>query len=87
MQHTQLLDAVRHHVRQTFQSQGSEDLADWCETILIRDGFYCGRCFTCHDQRAIWFVEERVIKFYGTGGEFVSSLSTNELIDRDSAVA
>ena len=87
MQHTQLLDAVRHQVRETLRSQGCEDLADLCETILIREGFYCGRCFTCGDQRAIWFIEEQVIKFYGPSGEFVASLSTNELSGPDSAVA
>ena len=85
--HTQLLEAVRTQIRETFQSQGCTDLDDWCETILVREGFYCGRCFTSHDLRAIWFVEEQVIKFYGPGGEFVSSMPTNELSGPDSAVA
>ncbi len=73
MQHAQLLDLVRRHVRATFATQGVQDLDDCCETILIRDGFYCGRCFACDNHRAIWFVEEKVIKYYGADNEFLMS--------------
>ncbi|HUG68553.1 MAG TPA: hypothetical protein VMM76_12440 [Pirellulaceae bacterium] len=73
MQHAQLLESVRQHVRRTFTAQGIEDADDCCETILIRDGFYCGRCFACDSHRAIWFVEENVIKFYGADGAFMFS--------------
>ena len=87
MQHTQLLDLVRQQVRVTFQSQGSPILGDWCETILIRDGFYCGRRFTAENRRAIWFHEEQVIKFYGPDGDFLSSCATDDLGHRLSAAA
>lgn len=85
MQHAQLLELVRQHVRATFATQGVADLEDCCETILIRDGFYCGRCFACDSHRAIWFVEEHVVKFYGADGEFLLSHPIDEI--RDSAVA
>jgi hypothetical protein len=73
MQHAQLLAIVRQQVRTTFTAQGVQDLDDCCETILIRDGFYCGRCFACDSHRAIWFVEENLVKFYGADGEFLNS--------------
>ena len=79
MQHSQLLEAVRQHVRRTFTAQGVDDLDDCCETILIREGFYCGRRFTCDSHRAIWFVEEKVIKFYSADGEFMFSQPIGEL--------
>lgn len=78
MQHAQLLETVRQRVRATFAAQGVEDVDDCCETILIRDGFYCGRCFACDNHRAIWFVEESAIKFYGEDGEFLTSHSIEE---------
>ena len=87
MDHSQLLDHVRQQVRAAFQSQGSSILDDWCETILIREGFYCGRCFTVEDRRAIWFLEEQVIKFYGPNGDFVSSCATDDLGHHMSAAA
>lgn len=85
MQHAQLLDTVRKQVRTIFAAQGVADLDDCCETILIREGFYCGRCFACDSHRAIWFVEEKIIKFYGADGEFVTSSSLED--SHDTAVA
>ncbi|MBP89867.1 MAG: hypothetical protein CMJ64_24700 [Planctomycetaceae bacterium] len=73
MQHAQLLDLVRQHVRSTFLSEGVDNIDDCCETILIRDGFYCGRRFACDSHRAILFLEEKVVKFYGPDGEFLRS--------------
>jgi len=58
---------------------------DCCETILIREGFYCGRRFACDSHRAIWFLEEQVIKFYGPDGDFLSSQATSELQPSDAA--
>lgn len=81
MHHAQLLASVRTHVRSTFLRQGVQDVDDCCETILIRDGFYCGRCFACDSYRAIWFVEEKVIKFHGADGEFMFSQAIDELPD------
>ena len=85
MQHSELLELVRLHVRATYATQGIEDLDDCCETILIRDGFYCGRCFAYDSHRAIWFVEENVVKFYGADSEFLSSHAIEDI--RKAAVA
>ncbi len=85
MQHSELLELVRQHVRATFTTQGVEDLDDCCETILIRDGFYCGRCFAYDSYRAIWFVEENVVKFYGSDSEFLLSHPIDEIRKADVA--
>ena len=78
MKHAQLIELVRQRVRTTFKAQGVEDIDDCCETILIRDGFYCGRCFACDGHRAIWFVEDSIVKFYGADGDFLTSQSIEE---------
>jgi len=41
------------------------------ETILIRDGFYCGRRFQSEHMQAIWFIEEGEIKYYAVDGGVV----------------
>ena len=64
MHHAHLLDRVRETVRSVFASQGLTSLDELCETILIREGFYCGRSFVCDGLRAVWFVEENVLKFF-----------------------
>lgn len=87
MHHTQLLDLVRQQVRDSFLVQRSHKLDDWCETILIRDGNYCGRCFSCENGRATWFFDENVIKIYGADGVFVSSHTTDSLTQQHSAAA
>lgn len=64
MQHAQLVERVRQIVKETFSSRGLTSFDDFCETILIREGTYCGRCFSCGDYRAVWFLEEDAIKFF-----------------------
>ena len=64
MQHAQLVERVREIVKTAFTERGVSSFEDLCETILVRDGFYCGRCFTLGDLRAVWFLEENVIKFF-----------------------
>lgn len=71
MRPTSLVEQVRLLVRQTFQElqvpvdQGVE------ETILIRNGFYCGRRFAVAAAHAIWFCEENQLKFYGEQGKIL----------------
>ena len=62
MQHAQLLERVRHIVRTKFTDLGVPSLEEFCETILVRDGYYCGRCFICGDYKAVWFIEEQLLK-------------------------
>jgi hypothetical protein len=64
MHHAQVVERVRQIVKQALVTQGVELSGDLCETILIRDGYYCGRCFTCGEYRAVWFLEENLIKFF-----------------------
>jgi hypothetical protein len=49
------------------------------ESILIRDGFYCGRRFDLGSHRAVWFLEEDVLKIYTGKGELKCVLSGEQL--------
>ncbi len=49
------------------------------ESILIRDGFYCGRRFDLGSHRAVWFLEEDVLKIYSSQGELKCVLTGEQL--------
>jgi hypothetical protein len=68
MRPTSLVEQVRLLVRQTFQELQVPATEGLEETILIRNGFYCGRRFATTAAHAIWFCEENQLKFYGEQG-------------------
>jgi hypothetical protein len=68
MQNDRQTKEVREHVHQVFLQHGVDKDALIEEAILIRDGFYCGRCFECESLQAIWFVEEDQLKIYNEQG-------------------
>jgi hypothetical protein len=68
MDHVQILTQIRYLVRQKFVQLGSLAESSTSESILIRDGFFCGRRFRNDGLEAVWFVEESEIKFYDREG-------------------
>ena len=76
MHHAQQLDAVRQIVRATFESHIGRTADEILEKILIREGFYCGRCFSSDGYRAVWFIEEGQVKFYSPEGHFLCASAT-----------
>ena len=67
---TESFATVRDLVQGEFHHMGAEEKTLLTETILIRDGVYCGRRFHAEGLEAIWFVEEGQIKFFGQDGAF-----------------
>jgi hypothetical protein len=49
------------------------------ESILIRDGYYCGRRFELGDYRAVWFLEEDILKISTADGQLCCVLSGPEI--------
>ncbi len=72
MQHTFQLEAIRDVVTKKFAEYASPEV-EFSESVLIREGFYCGRCFSSDALRAVWFAEEQIVKFYGGDGEFLEA--------------
>lgn len=58
MEHGQLTHQVRTLVAQRFGELGIECSVAVRETILIREGIYCGRRFEAGGAEAIWLAEE-----------------------------
>jgi hypothetical protein len=69
--HAPLTDSVRRLVAETLVALGLSSGAEPRETILIRDGAYCGRRFDSADGHAVWFIEEAEIKFFRCDGSLV----------------
>lgn len=71
MTHLDLVERVRQMVRTTMAELTHEPTEPLQETILIRDGFYCGRRFQSEQMQAIWFIEEDELKYYAVDGGVV----------------
>jgi len=67
-------ERIRQLVQQTFSKLGTDASSEARETILIRDGHYCGRRFRRGGLEAVWFIEENQIKFHGKDGGIVKVL-------------
>ncbi|MCG8652422.1 MAG: hypothetical protein MI861_21455 [Pirellulales bacterium] len=84
MTNSQRLALVRDRLRQWIADQGDSSASEGNdpslanpirnESILIRDGFYCGRRFDLGAYRAVWFLEEDQLKIYARGGDLVCVL-------------
>lgn len=71
MHHTEQLERLRATVRENLKTLEPMPVENLQETILIRDGFYCGRRFRAESVHAIWFLEENQLKFFGADGRVV----------------
>ena len=78
MLHAQMLELVRDTVRSIFAAQGVTSFADFSESIMVRDGYYCGRSFGCGGMRAVWFVEENLLKIFGRDNQLLHSQAAIE---------
>lgn len=65
-----LTATVRENVRQILLAHGVET-ESLEESILIRDGYYCGRRFTAKGLQAVWFVEENELKVFNADGSLL----------------
>lgn len=61
---------VRNRVHQLF-AELRFGVGECRETILIRNGSYCGRRFDVEAGSAIWFVEEDQLKLINADGRVV----------------
>lgn len=71
MHHAQLTEGVRRLVADAFADLGDAPGSELRETILIRNGGYCGRRFETDNAAAIWFVEENQLKVFQADGRLV----------------
>lgn len=84
-----MLERIRSAIVAELQAQGVRDLAgieDLRETILIRNGLYCGRKFECLGHHVVWFAEENEIKFFSPEGKLLLASSPEDCLSREHQV-
>lgn len=87
MSHSVQLERIRQFVRQTFAQVHADASSSIRETILIQNGFYCGRRFSCNESHAVWFVEEGELKFYGPDGSVLKMTQTDAIANDEGRAA
>lgn len=77
MNHSAQLERIRHFVQVTLEQLAGTSHATLRESILVRDGQYCGRRFLLDSLQAVWFLEENELKFYGKDGAVLKVLAAD----------
>ncbi len=70
-------DSVREMVVRMFRGYGATDaeIAGMQDTLLIRDGCYCGRSFRTTQWMAMWMGS--FVQFYDAEGELLGAISVS----------
>ena len=62
---------IRKLVEETFESLQPAPERSTRETLLIREGHYCGHRYESDDLSTVWFLEEDQIKFFSRDGSLL----------------
>ncbi len=75
MNATTPVEKIRLVVAQQLSQLGATGTESMGESILIRNGLFCGRKFQSAGYHVVWFVEEDEIKFFSPCGDLLKSTS------------
>lgn len=78
MTSSQRLTVVRHLLESWCRDRQPGAAEEMSESILIRDGYYCGRRFKWGAFSAVWFAEEDQIKLFDEDGQLIESLAIDK---------
>lgn len=81
MRSTSITEQVRHLVNDVFLTElGAPKDEKIRETMLIRNGNYCGHKFQMGPFQAVWFIEEDELKFSGEKGQTVRTMTVSTML-------
>lgn len=66
---------MRSAIANQMNSMGVSKNCELHETLLIRDGLFCGRKYQYDGYTIVWFLEEDQLKIFSPVGELISSTS------------
>ncbi len=69
------VEKIRLAIAEQLTTFGVPSISSMHETILIRNGIFCGRKFQCEGYEVVWFMEEDQIKFFSPCGDLLKSTS------------
>lgn len=74
------VERVRQAISDQLSQISAQEVEAIHETILIRNGLFCGRKFQWSGYEVVWFLEEDQIKFYGPCGNLLTTTQVSELV-------
>lgn len=74
------VERMRSAIAAQLQQFGVQQPVDLHETLLIRNGLFCGRKFQCDGYLVVWFIEEDEIKFFSPCSELLKSSTAIECL-------
>lgn len=80
MQIESTMDRIRQGICSAMDDIGAEDATIEQETILVQDGHYCGRRFQSESMQAVWFLEEKQVKFSDNEGTLLAVHSVEQIL-------
>jgi hypothetical protein len=80
-----ITEQVRHLVNDVFLTEfGVPKGQKIRETMLIRNGNYCGHKFQLGPFQAVWFIEEDELKFSGEKRQTVRTMTVSAMLSAES---
>ena len=76
---THVRERLRLWLSQQPYAQSDQAQVGWSESMLVCDGFYCGRRFNAGAFYAVWFMEEHELKIHTAEGELLSVFKSDEI--------
>lgn len=81
-----MLAKIRSAIASELLALGAGDVSDLRETILIRDGLFCGRKFQSCGYSVVWFMEENEIKFFSPTGQLLLATTSERCLSTEAPV-
>ena len=77
-EHATRIQEVRSIVRKELAMLCGKVVDEIRETILIREGHYCGRRFQIEGFIAVWFLDKPDIKLFGADGDELKRVDSGQ---------
>lgn len=78
-------DQVRQLVLASLADYGAAGSPLLGETLLLSNGYYCGRSFTFDGIRAVWLADAGEVKFFADSGGWLGTIELEENAPRRKA--
>lgn len=69
------VEKIRLVIAEQLDYLGCQAASSMAESILIRNGLFCGRKFQSAGYEVVWFIEEDELKFFSPAGELLRATS------------
>lgn len=79
MEATSKTSLIRDYIAMRLESLGARADSNLTESLLLRDGAYCGHRFQRDEFQAVWFVDEDQIKFFHADGSLADKIQTADI--------